>query len=102
MKMLIKDKIATIAETISPMKKAETLINDMEKNKTLFGYAERNLIVNLALHCSDFTKVNQLASFLADRQFEKNYGYVDPQAQDFAKNLLKQDTAKHNEPKKER
>ena len=64
------------APDASPMWKAHGIIDEIEKNGTRYGPNERNMIVNYALHTEDMDKVRQLASDLAEAQFEKTHGYA--------------------------
>ena len=52
-------------ENLSIMGRAETLIGDLESDKTLFTSEERNLIVNYAYKTDDFDKTKALAEKLA-------------------------------------
>lgn len=62
------------------IKRAEQLINSMEdsQGRSLFGTEEKDLLCNYAYHIEAFSKVEALASLLAQARFELQHEYIDP------------------------
>lgn len=78
----------------SIIKKAEELINNMEKTKTLFGKDERNLITNYAYNIGDMEKVENLAEKLAEEGYQVTNGYIDPDMRLMVENEISSFTKK--------
>jgi len=69
-KMAEQDKVVESDTELSTMKQAELLINDMEREKTIFSADERDLIVNYSYKLGDMEKTRELAENIA--MYEEN------------------------------
>lgn len=82
----------------SNIKNAEKLINQMEKEQTLFGNDERNFIVNYSFQGHLKEDVKKLAEHIALEGYEINKGYCDPLMKDspeeYVDKILKNDKEK--------
>lgn len=65
-------------EPLSPMQKAEKLIDLMEKEKPQFSGDEKDLMMNYAFQLGDIDKVTLLADQLAEQGYGLEYGFANP------------------------
>ncbi len=63
-RMAEQDKVVEPDAELSIMQQAEQLINEMEREKTIFSADERNLIVNYAYKLGDMEKTRELAEHI--------------------------------------
>ena len=69
-RMAEQDKVMEPDAELSIMQQAEQLINEMEREKTIFSTDERDLIVNYAYKLGDMEKTRELAEHIA--MYEEN------------------------------
>lgn len=69
-RMAEQDKVMETDAELSIMQQAEQLINEIEREKTIFSVDERNLIVNYAYKLGDMEKTRELAEHIT--MYEEN------------------------------